>query len=95
MALRMTFGGSPCPSLWGYISDTLADSCNSLIHNIHWDHISLLDPLSELLDLPKALPDSVPYHKALPLSVGVPRNDLGKVDIYLDDIQGKNQCTIF
>lgn len=25
MALRMTFGGSPCPALWGFISDTLAD----------------------------------------------------------------------
>lgn len=35
MALRMTFGGSPCPSLWGYISDTSADLCNALIHNDH------------------------------------------------------------
>jgi hypothetical protein len=31
MALRMTFGGAPCTGLWGYISDTLADLCNSLI----------------------------------------------------------------
>jgi hypothetical protein len=30
MALRMTFSGSPCPSLWGYILETLADVCNAL-----------------------------------------------------------------
>jgi hypothetical protein len=88
MALCMTFGGSPCPSLWGYISDTLADSCNALIHNIHWDHNTLLDPLSELLDPPKALPDSLPFHQACPMSVRIPVNDLGKVDIYLDDTIG-------
>jgi hypothetical protein len=88
MALCMTFGGSPCPSLWGYISDTLADSCNALIHNIHWDHNILFDLLSDLLDLPKALPDSVPFHQASPMSVRVPENDLGKVDIYLDDTIG-------
>jgi hypothetical protein len=88
MALRMTFGGSPCPSLWGYISDTLADSCNDLIHNIHWDHNTLLDPLSDLLDPPKALPDSLPFHQACPMSVKIPVNDLGKVDIYLDDTIG-------
>ncbi len=41
MALRMTFGGAPCPALWGYISDTLADVCNCLIHNPHWNHIVL------------------------------------------------------
>jgi hypothetical protein len=37
MALQMTFGGAPCPALWGYISETLADVCNMLINNQHWN----------------------------------------------------------
>jgi hypothetical protein len=36
----MTFGGSLCPSLWGYISETLADTCNTLIQCTSWDHFS-------------------------------------------------------
>jgi hypothetical protein len=50
MALRMTFGGSPCPSLWGYISGTIADTCNTLIHNSLWNHNTLYDSLSTSLD---------------------------------------------
>jgi len=46
MALRrMTFGRTPCLSLWGYISDTLADICNKLIHNPHWDRSNFFDNL--------------------------------------------------
>jgi hypothetical protein len=74
MALRMTFGGAPCSSLWGYISDTLADTCNSLIHNTYWDHKNMFDPLSYLLDSPNTLPDSVPYQQTLPMSIDIPIN---------------------
>jgi hypothetical protein len=88
MALRMTFGGAPCPSLWGYISDTLADTCNSLIHNEHWNHNVLFDPISNSLAPPESLPDSIPFETALPTSVEVPVNDLGKVDIYIDNTIG-------
>jgi hypothetical protein len=31
MALCMTFGGSPCPALWGIISETLVDLSNAII----------------------------------------------------------------
>lgn len=88
MALRMTFGGAPCPSLWGYISDTLADVCNSLIQNSYWNREKLFDPLSKLLAPPQSLHESLPFQKALPMSVKVPVNDLGKVDIYIDDTIG-------
>jgi hypothetical protein len=88
MALRMTFGSAPCPSLWGFISDTLANVCNSLIQNIHWDHNELFDPFSNLLAPPKLLPDSTPFETALPTCVKIPINDLGKVDIYIDDTIG-------
>jgi hypothetical protein len=38
LALRMTFGGSPCPSLWGYISDTVEDVSNTILQCKDWDH---------------------------------------------------------
>jgi hypothetical protein len=45
LALRMTFSGSPCPSIWGYISDTMADVCNTLIQNPSWNHSTTFDDL--------------------------------------------------
>jgi hypothetical protein len=38
MALRMTFGGSPCPSMVGYTSETITDICNTLIQCSSWDY---------------------------------------------------------
>lgn len=84
----MTFGGAPCPSMWGYISDTLADLSNSLIHNPYWNHKELFDPLSNDLEDPSSLPADLPFHQAKSLSVQIPINDCRKVDIYIDDTIG-------
>jgi hypothetical protein len=85
MALRLTFGGSPCPSLWGIISETITDICNALISNKCWDHEELYDPISDQLLETNNLPDSVPFHPAKELSVTLPVNDTGLADIYIDD----------
>jgi hypothetical protein len=84
----MTFGSVPCPAMWGYISDTLADVCNCLIHNPCWEKNNLFDTFSDRLGLPQSLPDPLPFHQAKPMSVKIPPNDLGKVDIYIDDTIG-------
>ena len=42
IALRMTFGGSPNPALWGVISETTTNICNSLLLNNYWDYALLL-----------------------------------------------------
>ena len=88
MALRMTFGGAPCPSMWGYISDTLADICNKLIHNPYWDHHKLFDNLSSTIEEPSSLPPEVPFHTAKSLAVKIPPNNIRKVDIYINDSIG-------
>jgi len=88
IALRMTFGGAPCPSMWGYISDTLADISNSLIGNLYWDHGKLFDLLSNTIEDPLSLPASIPFHLAKELSINIPVNNLAKVDIYIDDSIG-------
>ncbi len=81
----MTFGGSPCPALWGFIPDTLADICNTLLHCKNWDYTSLYDPISDLISSPKSLLEHIPFHQSKDLSVTLPINDIGKVDIYIDD----------
>jgi hypothetical protein len=88
MALRLTFGGTPCPALWGLISDTIIDTCNTLIQNHHWDHNTLFDPISELIDEPSSLPDSIPFSQAKDLMIEKPLNNRGFTDIYIDDSIG-------
>jgi hypothetical protein len=88
MALWMTFGGSPCPAMWSYIGETLADLCNSIIQNTTWVHTCLFDPLSLEIGSPLSLPDDLEFHSVMPLLIKVPDNDLGNVDIYLDNSRG-------
>jgi hypothetical protein len=88
MALRLTFGGSPCPSLWGLISKTMIDTCNTLIQNTHWNHNDLFDPISKLIEEQSHLSESIPFSQARDLMIEIPLNDLGFVDIYIDDSVG-------
>jgi hypothetical protein len=100
MALRMTFGGSPCPALWGIISITLADLSNTIIQNKDWDHTVLYDEISDSLAPPLSLPDSIPFHLAKQLALLPPMNDKGQVDICIDNSIGitpdikDNHCRI-
>jgi hypothetical protein len=85
VALRLTFGRSPCPALWGIISESITDVANTLLQNPFWDHTSIFDPASDMLDPPLPLPDSEPFHQARDMAVTLPPNDLGYVDIFIDD----------
>lgn len=85
MALRMTFGGSPCPALWGYISEIMVDICNIIIHNEYWNPNTLFDPILHTLPPPTSLPDDVPFYQAKELAVQILDDDAGKTDIYLND----------
>jgi hypothetical protein len=84
----MTFGGAPCPSLWGYISETMADISNVLIKNKYWDPNIVFDPISKSIPPPLSLPEDIPFHSAKELAVPLPVDDEGKTDVYLDDTIG-------
>jgi hypothetical protein len=88
VASRMTFCGSPNPSLWGVISETTTDLCNSLLGNSHWDHDSLYDKSSDKLESPLPLSENIPFQSAKELAVHLHPNDGGKVDIFIDDSIG-------
>jgi hypothetical protein len=88
IALQMTFGGSTNPALWGVISETTTDICNSLLSNNYWDHTSTFDTISDTLGSPMSLSDDIPFHQAKELAVSLLVNDLAKVDIFIDDTIG-------
>ncbi len=81
----MTFGGSPCPSMWGITSESITDVCNTLIQCKSWDYKNMYDKLSDSIPNPISLPDNIPFESTRDLSVKIPVNDLGKVDVFLDD----------
>jgi hypothetical protein len=84
IALRMTFGGSPNPALWGVISETTTDIGNSLLANNAWNHLNLFDPIFNSIEEPLSLDDSVTFHQARDLSISIPPNDFRKIDIFID-----------
>jgi hypothetical protein len=65
VALRMAFGGAPCPSIWGVISEVITDIGNSLLQNEFWaQHSKIYDHISDQIDDPISLPASIPFHQA-------------------------------
>jgi hypothetical protein len=88
MALCMTFGGAPCPLLWGVISETMADLGNSLLRNTFWDPSKLFVTITDAPNDPLPLPADIPFHHAADLSVPVPVDMNGKIDIFIDDFIG-------
>ncbi len=47
-----------------------------------------MDPLSTQLESPDSLSSDVPFAQTKDLLVNIPRNDIGKVDIYINDTIG-------
>jgi len=84
----MTFGGAPCPSIWGVISEVTTDLGNSLLQNKYWDHSTIYDSISDQIDEPNSLSELFPFCQSKELSVKIPANDRGKIDIYIDDSIG-------
>jgi len=60
VSLRTTFGGSPCPSIFGEISETVTDLANAIIRCSDYDPASFPSHYSHLLGLAKVEPNNVP-----------------------------------
>lgn len=86
--LRLTFGGSACPSEWGSVSETICDLANALLNDPTWDPEELYNEQS--LDLPEIefLPGNVEIAKARELAIKVPVSSVGSTDVYIDDFFG-------
>ena len=86
VALRLTFGGTPCPSLWCTISELCTDLANDILACDDWDPREIHSAHAHLIPPPCFLDDEVPFAPAESLQVDVPVNIHGKADCYVDDI---------
>ena len=86
LALRLTFGGAPCPFKWGSISETICDLATAIIQDEDWDPEELHAPNQDMVPAAKFLDDDVPFGKAQKLAVDVPINPRGTSDVFIDDM---------
>ncbi len=88
MWLHPSFGGKPCPYMWGIFSETICDLVNAILQSDHWDDYKLLAPNQPLVP-PQALLDyDIPSGEGNELIVDIPINPRGSHDLYIDDIVG-------
>ena len=85
MALRLTFGGKPCPSEWGCISEPVADLATDILGCDKWDPSSLHSPQQHLVPDTISLDADIPFASARDTIVDIPAEDHGKCDVYIDD----------
>jgi hypothetical protein len=87
--LRLSFGGSACPSEWCVISETITDLANRILNDKDWGPRDLFPDLIHRVPESKKLSDDTPYKEAKPLLVDIPIERVGKADVYIDDV-----CTV-
>jgi hypothetical protein len=92
IALWLTFGGSPCPAMWGIVSEIITDTCNTLLHCEAWNHLDFYCQTPSLLHDNIAVTVNLKDNplriiRAIPLAIHSiarpvdPNDDLPRVDI--------------
>ena len=88
LALRLTFGGAPCPYEWSIISELVCDLATAILTNVDWESHELYSPDQEKIPSPAFLPDDIPFGEGKELIVDLQINDHGTHEMYLDDLIG-------
>ena len=86
LALRLPFGGSPCPSEFCMMSDVITDIINDLLACDHWDPYWVHSKYVKQVPSPKSLPEEVPFAPALETSVPNMEKDRCSADVFIDDV---------
>ena len=86
VALRLTFGGRPCPAIFSEFSEMLTDLANVLLQCDDWDPANIRPTHSDLVGTPIMCGQDIPFAQARPTLVPVQVNDSGGADVYLDDV---------
>jgi hypothetical protein len=87
--LRLSFGGSACPSEWCIISETITDLANRIMNDATWDPMELYPKLLEQVPNTETMGDDIPFTQGRALLVDIPIERVGKADVYIDDV-----CTV-
>ena len=86
LALRLPFGGSPCPSEFCLVSDVITDIINDLLACEHWDPYWMHSKFVKSIPGPRPLPADVPFAPALETSVPNLEQDRCSADVFIDDV---------
>ena len=87
MALRVTFGGLPAPSMWSDLSEMICDMSNQLRTCPEWDERKLRSSWTiDVIGVQKELPAAIPFARAQPTTVEVPVKAGGYCDVFIDDL---------
>jgi hypothetical protein len=84
--LRLSFGGSTCPSEWCIASEITTDLANRILNHSHWTPEKLKAKLSESVPETKVVDYNIPFHSAKPIIVHLWLERVGKSDVYIYDI---------
>lgn len=85
LALRLTFGGAPCPTKWNNMSEPATDLANAILHLPNWNPSELFSPLSEMFPKRVDLPDDIPFGVGKELVVDVPMDGCRMSECFIDD----------
>ena len=88
IALRLTFGGAPCPYEWGATSETICDLAIHILQHVDWNPLNLHAPNQHLLPAAETLDDNISFGEGKELIIDVPVDPKGVVDVYIDDTLG-------
>ena len=91
LAMQIPFDAAGCPTKWCCFSEHIGDLWNDLIQCKDWDHHEIYAPNQKFIPQPKKLPPEIPFKQAKEMAVVIPINDLGLVDMYINDMP---PCTI-
>jgi hypothetical protein len=86
VSLGATFAGSPCPSIFSEISETVTDLTNAIIRCSDYNPAPFPSHYSHLLGPAKVEPVNVPLAAARSLMVDPENDEFGTADVFLYEI---------
>ena len=86
ISLRLTFGGSLCPTLWCSMLEIITGLANNILASTDWDLSKKHSPHRAQIIEPDILADDIPFAQALSADVAVIPLKHGKVDCYIDNL---------
>jgi hypothetical protein len=89
MMLRLSFGGAPCPSVFGSISESVCDLITAILLHEDWDPLTLFAKEAQAHVPPKkVLPDDVPFGIGRNLIVHIPIDPRGIINLFINNFLG-------
>jgi hypothetical protein len=87
VSLRLTVGGSPNPSEFSTISETITDLTNIILQHRDWNPVTLHSEFNSLVDdTPQLLNLDIEFAEAREPLMEWELSEFGATDVYIDDI---------